>query len=57
MKKIIIVDGGPRRNMNTAAMLDAFARGVADADNSIDVKRVRLYELDYKGCMSCLPAR
>ena len=26
MKKIIIVDGGPRRNMNTAAMLDAFAR-------------------------------
>ena len=57
MKKIIMVDGGPRRNMNTAAMLDAFARGVADADNSIEAKRVRLYELDYKGCMSCLACK
>jgi len=57
MKKIIIVDGGPRRNMNTATMLDAFARGVTDADSSIEVKRVRLYELDYKGCMSCLACK
>ena len=57
MKKIIIVDGGPRRNMNTAAMLDSFARGVANADSSIEVKRVRLYELDYKGCMSCLACK
>jgi len=57
MKKIIMVDGGPRRNMNTAAMLDAFARGVTDTDNSIELKRVRLYELDYKGCMSCLACK
>jgi len=57
MKKIIIVDGGPRRNMNTASMLDSFERGVAEADNSIEVKRIRLYELDYKGCMSCLACK
>ena len=25
MKKIIIIDGGPRRNMNTAQMLQKFA--------------------------------
>ncbi len=24
MKKILVVDGGPRRNMNTAALCDAF---------------------------------
>ena len=28
MKKIIIIDGGPRRNMNTAKMLQNFAEGV-----------------------------
>ena len=28
MKKIIIIDGGPRRNMNTTGMLQAFADGL-----------------------------
>ena len=28
MKKIIIIDGGPRRNMNTAQMLQKFADGL-----------------------------
>ena len=27
MKKIIIIDGGPRRNMNTARLLHKFAEG------------------------------
>ena len=30
MKKIIIIDGGPRRNMNTAQMLQKFAEGAQD---------------------------
>jgi multimeric flavodoxin WrbA len=31
MKHILIVDGGPRRNMNTAALCDAFAEGARAA--------------------------
>ncbi len=27
MKKIVIVDGGPRKNMNTAKLLQRFAEG------------------------------
>ncbi len=27
MKKIIIIDGGPRKNMNTAKLLQRFAEG------------------------------
>ena len=27
MKKIIIIEGGPRRNMNTTQMLQKFAEG------------------------------
>ncbi len=57
MKKIILIDGGPRRNMNTARMLQKFAEGVQSVGNGADVKTVRLYDLDYKGCMSCMACK
>ena len=53
MKKIIIIDGGPRKNMNTAKLLQRFAEGAKSASNDVEVKTIRLYELDYKGCKAC----
>ena len=52
MKKIMIIDGGPRKNMNTAAMVEKFAEGAREA--GAEVKVVRLYDIDYKGCRSCM---
>ena len=49
MKKIMIIDGGPRKNFNTASMLQKFAEGAMSVGNEIEVKTVRLYNLDYKG--------
>ena len=57
MKRIIIIDGGPRKNFNTAAMLQKFAEGASSASEEIEVKTVRLYGIDYKGCMSCLACK
>ena len=58
MKYILIVDGGPRRAMNTAALCDAFAEGARAASPEIEVERVRLYDLPaYKGCVSCLACK
>ena len=57
MKKIIIIDGGPRATFNTASMLKKFAEGAGSVSNEIDVKTVRLYALDYKGCMSCMACK
>ena len=58
MKKILIIDGGPRRNMNTAALCDAFAEGACAASPEIEVSRIRLYDLPpYKGCVSCLACK
>ncbi len=57
MKKIIIIDGGPRRNMNTALMLQKFAEGAKSANEEIEIKSFRLYDLDYKGCMSCMACK
>ena len=57
MKKIIIIDGGPRRNMNTAQMLRKIAEGALSVDADIEVKTFRLYDLNYKGCMSCMACK
>ena len=57
MKKIIIIDGGPRKNMNTAQLLHRFAEGVKSVGNDVEVKTVRLYDLDYKGCVSCMSCK
>ena len=57
MAKIIIIDGGPRRNFNTASMLQKFAEGACSVSNEVEVKTVRLYGLEYKGCMSCMACK
>ena len=36
MKKIVIIDGGPRKNFNTASMLQKFAEGAASVSNEIE---------------------
>lgn len=57
MKTIMIIDGGPRKNMNTAQMLQKVAEGALSVGKEIEVKTVRLYDLDYKGCMSCMACK
>ena len=53
----MIIDGGPRKTFNTASMLQKFAEGASSASDEIEVKTVRLYDLDYKGCMSCMACK
>lgn len=53
----MIIDGGPRKTFNTASMLQKFAEGASSVSNEIEVKTVRLYDLDYKGCMSCMACK
>jgi multimeric flavodoxin WrbA len=57
MKKIMIIDGGPRKNFNTAAMLQKFAEGARSVDEQIEVKTIRLYDMQYRGCMSCMACK
>ena len=53
----MIIDGGPRKNFNTGSMLQKFAEGAMSVSNQVEVKTVRLYGLDYKGCMSCMACK
>ena len=57
MKKIIIIDGGPRKTFNTASMLQKIAEGAASVSSEIEVKTIRLYDMQYRGCMSCMACK
>ena len=51
MKKIVIIDGGPRKTFNTAALLKKVAEGASSVGEEIEVKSYRLYGIDYKHVM------
>ena len=57
MKKIIIIDGGPRKTFNTASMLQKFAEGALSVGKDVEVRTVWLYDLQYRGCMSCMACK
>lgn len=49
--KIIAVNGSPRKNGNTAELIESALAGACDG--GAETKRVDLYAMDYKGCASC----
>lgn len=53
--KALFIDAGPRKNWNTAQMMEKAAEGAKSA--GADVEIVRLYDLNYKGCQSCFACK
>lgn len=51
MKTIIAINGSPRKNYNTAALLKEALRGAADA--GAETELIHLSDLNFRGCMSC----
>ncbi len=51
MKKFIAINGSPRKNWNTAQLLQSAMRGAQDA--GADAEIIHLYPLKFKGCTSC----
>lgn len=52
---VIAVNGSPRKRWNTAALLQEAMSGAASVGAS--TKMVNLYDLDYKGCISCFACK
>ena len=51
--KIAAVNGGPRKNCNTAQLLDSFLNGVREAAPDAEIEVINLYDYLYTGCKSC----
>ncbi|HWQ07781.1 MAG TPA: flavodoxin family protein [Holophaga sp.] len=54
-RRITIIHGGPRKDWNTATLLEHVADGARAAGGSVE--RVDLYGLDFKGCRSCFACK
>lgn len=55
MKTIIAVNGSPRKNWNTHMLLSKALEGAKAAGAKTEL--VNLYDLDYKGCISCFACK
>ena len=50
-KKIVILNGSPRKNGNTSALTAAFKRGAEEAGNT--VTEFHLSDMNINGCLGC----
>ena len=54
-KKIVIINGSPRLNKNTATLLKEAQRGAESI--GAEVEYIDLVKLNFKGCMSCFACK
>lgn len=50
-KKIIILNGSPRKNGNTVALIDAFSKGAESIGNKVTI--FNLCDMNIRGCRGC----
>ncbi|MDR1622084.1 MAG: flavodoxin family protein [Synergistaceae bacterium] len=55
MKKVIAVNGSPRKTWNTATLLRYAMDGAAS--KGAETKLVHLYDISFKGCVSCFACK
>jgi len=55
MKKVIAINGSPRKKWNTATLLNKTLEGAAS--QGAETELIHLYDLNYKGCISCFACK
>lgn len=53
--KVIAINGSPRKNGNTSTLLEHALNGASS--NNADTEMIHLYDLSYRGCMSCFACK
>jgi len=53
--KTVLINGSPRKNWNTHKLLMEAERGAMEAGSTTEI--VHLYDLNYKGCVSCFACK
>lgn len=53
--KVIAINGSPRKNWNTATLLEKALEGAAS--EGAETELIHLYDLDFKGCISCFACK
>ncbi|MDT8284792.1 MAG: flavodoxin family protein [Thermovirgaceae bacterium] len=53
--KVLVINGSPRKNWNTATLLENTLKGAAS--QGAETELLHLYDLTYKGCTSCFACK
>jgi multimeric flavodoxin WrbA len=53
--KVIAINGSPRKKWNTATLLEKALEGAASEGAETEI--IHLYDLDFKGCISCFACK
>ena len=53
--KVIAINGSPRKNWNTATLLEKALEGAAS--EGAETELIHLYDLNFKGCISCFACK
>lgn len=53
--KVVAINGSPRKKWNTATLFKYALKGAELV--GVETKLIHLYDLDYKGCMSCFACK
>ncbi len=53
--KVLAINGSPRKQWNTASLLGKALEGAAS--QGAETELIHLYDLDYKGCLSCFACK
>jgi multimeric flavodoxin WrbA len=53
--KVMAINGSPRKNWNTATLLEKTLEGAASEGAETEI--IHLYDLDFKGCISCFACK
>jgi len=53
--KVIAINGSPRKNWNTATLLEKSLEGAAS--EGAETELIHLYDLNFKGCISCFACK
>lgn len=55
--KVCVINGSPRKNWNTARLMDQFVEGMQSVDSSIEVRNINVYDYQFSGCRSCFACK
>ena len=53
--KIILINGSPRKNMNTAKLIESSKNGAENEGAETEI--IHLYDYCYKGCVNCFACK
>lgn len=55
--KVIAINGSPRKDGNSMALLNEWIKGIKHLRNDADVEVINLYDYSYTGCRSCFSCK